>query len=125
MKTVISIQSFTMNDLFTDISVNSIEIREWDNDELIDTITDEDFIAALIADLESAKSSTTANLDIPNPDYQLLFFAEDKIVQELSYYTEEKLYNGKKGQFTSFKEDRHYGLSTELPINNHHWTSRL
>ncbi|WP_257820144.1 hypothetical protein [Salipaludibacillus agaradhaerens] len=38
------------------------------------TITDESLINDLTAELESANTASTANIDITHPDYRLLFF---------------------------------------------------
>lgn len=45
------------NELFNNENITSIEIQNWDNDELVSTVTDEALINDLIEELESANSS--------------------------------------------------------------------
>ncbi|MFD1450046.1 hypothetical protein [Oceanobacillus sojae] len=104
------------NELFNNENITSIEIQNWDNDELVSTVTDEALINDLIEELESANSSSTANIDIPGADYRLLFSNDDKVVQELGYYIEEKNFNGTTGQFIDMEAGNHYGVTKELPV---------
>lgn len=104
------------NDLFGDEADNvaSIEVRTYDSDELVTTITDVSFIETLVQELESANSASTANMDIPNPDYRLLFMdSDDMVIQEIGYYTEEKDF-GVVGRYLA--SDLHLAVTTELPI---------
>ncbi|TVP89300.1 hypothetical protein [Alkalibacterium sp.] len=104
------------NDLFGDDAENvaAIEVREYVSDELVTTITDTSFIESLVQELESANSASTANLDIPNPDYRLLFMDSDNmVIQDIGYYTEKKDY-GVVGRYLT--SDLHLAVTTELPI---------
>ncbi|MFC6464411.1 hypothetical protein ACFP65_05220 [Marinilactibacillus sp. GCM10026970] len=95
-------------------TIVKIDVTDDHTEERVATITDQVFITSLIEELESAQTSSTANLDMVNPDYKLLFLNEsDKVVREMSYYIEEKTF-GVIGRY-------HYdgeliAVVTELPI---------
>ncbi|WP_225744856.1 hypothetical protein [Marinilactibacillus sp. Marseille-P9653] len=95
-------------------TIVKIEVIEDQTEEPVATITDQVFISSLTEELESARTSSTANLDMVNPDYKLLFLNKtDKVVREMSYYIEEKTF-GVIGRY-------HYdgeliAVVTELPI---------
>jgi len=118
---LVSCQSY--NNIFDVSAITSIKVEEWDSGEEITTITDESFIQNLVQDLEKAKSNTTANMDLPHPDYRLIFFNNDKIVQELSYYINEQDF-GVKGHYHNPEKDEHYDLKTKLPIDNNAHSSQ-
>ncbi|GGP13274.1 hypothetical protein [Oceanobacillus neutriphilus] len=115
--TLFSLAACQQNDLFNDETLTSIEIQKWKDEAEINTIIDEALINNLIEELESANSSSTSDIDIPNPDYRLLFFNGDRIVQELGYYIEEKDFNGTTGQYIDMETGNHFGVTAELPID--------
>ncbi|MCR6111797.1 hypothetical protein HXA35_15720 [Bacillus sp. A301a_S52] len=113
----LSLVACQQNELF-DETITSIKVEQWESDEEMSTITDESLINDLTAELESANTASTANIDITHPDYRLLFLNGDRVVRELGYYSEEKNFNGTTGRFIDMDEGKHYGVTTELPLNN-------
>lgn len=103
------------NNLFDNHTITSMKIEDWDSEEDVTTITDEDLIQDLVKGLNSAQTNTTADMDLPNPDYRLLFLDRDKVTQELGYYIEKQNF-GVMGRYTNFSENQHYALTTKLPI---------
>lgn len=101
------------NQLFTE-TITSINVYEWGSTEVIHVITDENFIQDLTAELESANSASTANLDIMSPDYHLLFLNDDTVVQEFGYYIEEQNFNGVTGRVINMEKGEHYNVSTDI-----------
>lgn len=114
---MISLIACKQNDLFDNETITLIKIQDWDEEVEINAITDENLINDLIEEIESAQTSSTADIDIPNPDYRLLFTNDDRIVKELGYYTEEKEFNGTNGQFIDMETGIFYGVTIELSIN--------
>jgi hypothetical protein len=56
-------------------------------------------------------------MDLPLPEYVLLFLNEEgTILQEFGYYTEEKDY-GVIGRYWQNDTDTHYGVTTELDVS--------
>ena len=54
-------------------------------------------------------------MDIPNPEYRLLFLdSQDNIIQDIGYYIEEKDF-GVVGRYNA--SDKHLSVTTELPID--------
>lgn len=107
--------SCQQNDVFSG-PVTSIEVREWGSGAVIDTITDEDAIDDLVDKLESANTASTADIDIPGPDYRVLFISNGETIQVLGYYLEAKTFKSVKGRFIDWEEGRHYGVTIELPV---------
>lgn len=104
------------NDLFGDESenVSSIEVRDYDANELVTTITDSSFIDSLVRELEYANSSSTATINIPNPEYRLLFLnSEDNIIRDIGYYIEENDF-GVVGRY--YASGLYLAVITEIPI---------
>lgn len=105
------------NDLFGDDAENvvSIEVRDYDSDELITTITDSSFIDSLVEELEYADTGSTANMDLMNPEYTALFLdSEEQVIQSFGYYVDE-LSLGVVGRYHT--RDTLFAVTTELPIN--------
>ena len=104
------------NDLFGDDAENvaSIEVRDYDSDELINTITDSSFIDSLVEELEYADTGSTANMDLMNPEYTALFLdSEEQVIQSFGYYVDE-LSLGVVGRYHT--RDTLFAVKTELPI---------
>jgi len=74
----IILSSCSNNNLDLDDDVTSIEVYSYDEDTLIDTIVDEDFIENLVKKLDKATTHTTANMDLDLPDYKLIFKSDEK-----------------------------------------------
>src|SRR5699024_11062941 len=109
------------NDLFDD-TISSIEIHKYDelgaSDDIITTIKDEDLIDDITTELETARTVLTSDLDIPGPDYWLIFKRDDETVQELGYYTKVKNFNNCKGRYIDFEGDgTHYCATTKISID--------
>ncbi|GAB2318891.1 hypothetical protein IRB23SM22_11490 [Alkalibacterium sp. s-m-22] len=105
------------NDLFGDDSENVafIEVRDYDSDEFITTITDSSFIDSLVEELEYADTGSTANMDLMNPEYTALFLdSEEQVIQSFGYYVDE-LSLGVIGCYHT--RDTLFAVTTELPIN--------
>lgn len=106
------------NDLFGDESenVSSIEVRDYDANELVTVITDPQIIEPLVEELEHAYTGSTANMDLMNPEYLLLFLdSDDHIIQEFGYYIEE-LSLGVVGRYHSRELGALLSVTTELHI---------
>ncbi|WP_217585991.1 hypothetical protein [Lentibacillus saliphilus] len=114
---MLALAACQQNELFQDETITSITIEKWDSAEVIHTISDETFIDDLISQLETTDTASTADIDIPHPDYRLVFFDDDRVVKELGYYIEEKNYKGVTGRYIDMKAGNHLGVTTELPIN--------
>ena len=105
------------NNLFDDDAENvaSIEVRYYDSDELLATITDSSFIDSLVEELETADTGSTANMDLMNPEYTALFLdSEEQVIQSFGYYVDE-LSLGVIGRY--YTQDTLFAVTTELPIN--------
>lgn len=107
------------NNLFdSEVEITSIEVQDFSTEETIAVITDSLFIDTLVEDLETAASSSTDNMDIMSPEYNLLFLdSEETIIQELGYYIDEKDF-GVIGSYHSRQNGEHYAVTTELPLEN-------
>ncbi|GEN50176.1 hypothetical protein [Alkalibacterium pelagium] len=106
------------NDLFGDDAENvaSIEVRDYDSDEFITTITDSSFIDSLVEELETADTGSTANMDLMNPEYTALFLdSEEQVIQSFGYYVDE-LSLGVVGRYHSRELGALLAVTTELPI---------
>src|SRR5699024_1143720 len=72
-----------------DEDVSSIEVYQFNEDTLVDTIEDEDFINKLVKKLNKSSTESTADIDFESPDYDLVFKSdEDKEVFNISYFKE-------------------------------------
>lgn len=104
------------NDLF-DGEITAIEVQEWDSGEEVTILTDKSLLENLAEELESASTTSTANMDIPHPDYRLLFYAADGTEElELGYYNEDMNFDGPSGRYIDFGNGEHFGVTTELPL---------
>lgn len=104
------------NNLFDDDAENvaSIEVRYYDSDELLATITDSSFIDSLVEELETADTGSTANMDLMNPEYTALFLdSEEQVIQSFGYYVDE-LSLGVVGRY--YTQNTLFTVKTELPI---------
>lgn len=108
----IILSSCSNNNLDLDDDVTSIEVYSYDEDTLIDTIVDEDFIENLVKKLDKATTHTTANMDLDLPDYKLIFKSDEKEVFEIGYY--KKVMNLEvEGRYWKYD----VGVKLELPID--------
>lgn len=95
--------------------VTSIQVYEWDGDEVIETIDDKDFIEELVKDLKNAKTHSTASIDWALPEYKLFFLSGNEVLYEIGYCEEiQNFGDGAVGRYWEF--DQLYEVSTELPI---------
>jgi hypothetical protein len=97
-----------------DKKITEIEVVDWNTEELITNITDQDFIQKLINELGNATSISTANMDFAGPDYKLVFKDKDEVIYELGYYKSAKNL-GVIGRYWDFKKDVFYGVTLRLP----------
>lgn len=96
--------------------MTSIEVRDYDSDELLATITDSSFIDSLVEELETADTGSTANMDLMNPEYTALFLdSEEQVIQSFGYYVEE-LSLEVVGRYHSRELGALLAVTTELPI---------
>ncbi|UTR10363.1 hypothetical protein MM300_21235 [Evansella sp. LMS18] len=102
------------NNLDLSEEVTSIEVYEWDSEELVAIIDDKEFIDQLLKELDNARTSSTENMDIPMPDYNLMLKNNEKVLYEIGYYKEVMNF-GIEGQYWEF--DRLFGVKLELPID--------
>lgn len=96
----------------------SIEVFEFQTDEYIETIKDEDVIKDLIGKLEKAEIVRTEMMDFVLPEYKLIFKNNDKILYELGYYQESLKFGDVEGHYWSQSEDKFYGV--KVPLNFEH-----
>ncbi len=99
-----------------DKEVTEIEVVDWKSEEHIAKITDQDFISELINELSNANIST-AKVDIPNPDYKLIFISGIEAVYELGYYRQ-SMNTGVIGRYWDSQKDGLYGVTINLPFDN-------
>jgi len=111
----ISLSACSQNELFDD-TISTIEVQDKEIGEMKEIIKDEAFINNLTTELENANTASIDNLDIPGPDYKVIFWDEDSNVLELGYYLEEQNFSGLSGRFIDMDKGVHYGVETELPI---------
>lgn len=103
------------NNLNLTDEVTSIEVYEWDDENLIDTIVDKEFIEELVNKLEIARTHSTATIDWAGPDYKLLFKHNNEVMYEIGYCKEiQNFGNGAVGKYWEF--DKLYEVSTKLPV---------
>lgn len=74
------------NNLNISKKVTEIEVVNWDTEEFVASIKDEEFIKELIDKLNNAETESTANADMPMPDYKLYFKHNDEVIYEIGYY---------------------------------------
>ncbi|MDQ0159601.1 hypothetical protein [Alkalibacillus salilacus] len=96
-------------------TVTTIEIREWNQDEVVKTIEDEAFIEDLISELDQAETESTATMDYPLPGYELRFKQEDDIVFTIGYYRD-LITLGIEGRYLDVEQDKMYGVERELSV---------
>lgn len=110
------LSSCSNNNLDLNEDVTSIEVYNYDEDTLVDTIEDEEFIDKLVKKLDKATTHTTANMDFESPDYKLIFKSGEKEVFEIGYY-KDVMNLEIEGRYWKGDEDAIYGVKLELPIN--------
>src|SRR5699024_5679472 len=97
--------------------VSSIEMYEYGEDILIDTIEDEEFIKKLVKKLDKATTESTANIDFELPDYELVFKnAEDEELFNIGYF-KDVTDLGVKGRYWKENEDLMYKVDLEVPVD--------
>lgn len=98
---------------FTDAT--SIEVYDWNNEELIATIEDQDFIKDLEEALDQAETYGTDAIDWAGPDYRLVFKNENKVLHEIGYCKElQNFGGGVEGRY--WESEKLYEVEIELPI---------
>jgi hypothetical protein len=102
------------NNLNIDEDITSIEVSYWDNEEIIATFEDKEFINKLIKELDKANTSSTVNMDFDSPDYRLIFKNNKDTIFELGYYRQVKKLNV-KGRYWDFSKDEMYNVKLKLP----------
>ena len=112
----IILSSCSNNNLDSDEAVTYIEVYNYDEDTLVDTIEDEELIYNLVEKLDKASTHTTAFMDFELPDYKLIFKNGEKEVYEIGYYIE-VMHLGIKGRYWKADEDLIYGVKLELPTD--------
>src|SRR5699024_4599494 len=100
-------------DVTYESSITSIEVYDWVETKLIQTIEDEGMIKQLQQSLEDVSTYSTANLDYPLPPYKLVFKDDEERVFFIGYYDEVVNLNG-KGQFLDVQNDLLYGLEFSI-----------
>lgn len=100
-----------------DEDISHIEVYKFNDDILIDTIEDPEFINKLIKELDKAQTESTANMDFESPDYVLIFKnKEDEEVFNINYF-EEVLDLGVRGRYWDEEQDLMYKVDLVLPID--------
>ncbi|GAA0497779.1 hypothetical protein GCM10008986_25990 [Salinibacillus aidingensis] len=96
--------------------VTSIEVYEWGSEEMVTTIDEKEFIEELVKELDSAKTASTASMDLALPDYDLHFNNNDgETLFTMGYY--KKVMNlDVEGRYIDFSEDIMYNVELELPL---------
>jgi len=108
--------NYLSNNLNLTEGIFSIEVYEWDNDTLVNTIKDNELIDGLVKKLNSAKTYSTADMDYPLPDYELIFKNnKQEDIFSIGYYNE-VVNLGVKGRYLDVREDIMYQVEFQLPI---------
>ncbi|GAA0344405.1 hypothetical protein GCM10008967_38500 [Bacillus carboniphilus] len=95
--------------------VTSIEVYEWNGEELITTIDDKELIEGLINELDNAKTHSTAHIDWALPDYELHFKHNNEVIYEIGYCKDiQRFGDGAVGRYWEF--DQLYEVNTKLPV---------
>ncbi|NIK11714.1 DUF5301 domain-containing protein [Alkalibacillus almallahensis] len=104
------------NNLDLNEEVTSIEVYEWDSEEIVATIDDQEFIEELVKELDSAKTASTAEMSIARgPDYEVHFNNNGQTLFQINYY-KEVMNLGVEGRYQNFSEDIMYNVELRLPI---------
>lgn len=97
-------------------NISSIDVYEWDGDTLVTSIEDNELIDELIEELNSANTASTADMDYPLPEYELIFKNdENEDVFKIGYYNE-VMNLGVKGRYLDVNEDIMYQVDITLPL---------
>lgn len=100
-----------------DGNVAVIEVYKYDDDILIDTIEDKDFIDKLIKELNEARTKSTANMDFNLPEYHLIFKnTDDMNVFSIGYF-KDAVVLGVEGRYIEVDSDLIYQVELALPID--------
>lgn len=104
------------NNVITFTDATSIEVYDWNSEELVTTIEDEEFIKALEDELDHAETFSTGTVDWGGPEYRLLFKKDDRELHEIGYSTEVLNFEiGGVGRY--WKAEKLYAVETELPLD--------
>ncbi|MDQ0159686.1 DUF5301 domain-containing protein [Alkalibacillus salilacus] len=104
------------NNLNLSDDVTSIEVYEWNSEERVATIDDQEFIEELVKKLDNARTASTAEMSIPvNPDYDVHFKNDDQTLFNFSYY-KEVINLGVEGRYRNVNEDTMYNVELQLPL---------
>ncbi|GGD25268.1 hypothetical protein GCM10011389_36160 [Pontibacillus salipaludis] len=102
------------NNLNLNKEVFSIEVYEWNSEELVSTIGEKEFIDELVKNLDHAKTGSTANMNFESPDFELQFKNGNETLLEIGYY--KKVMNlDVEGRYWDYREDTMYNVKLQLP----------
>ncbi|SIS45479.1 hypothetical protein [Salimicrobium flavidum] len=96
-------------------NISSIEVYEWESEELVATIEDEEFIDGLVKELDNAATESTANKDFASPEFELHFKSGEDTLLEMGYYTKVMNFDV-EGRYWSHTEGLMYGVELPLPL---------
>ncbi|WP_345239412.1 hypothetical protein [Pontibacillus salipaludis] len=101
------------NNLNLNKEVFSIEVYEWNSEELVSTIDEKEFIDELVKNLDHAKTGSTANMNFESPDFELHFKNGNETLLEIGYY--KKVMNlDVEGRYWDYREDTMYNVKLQL-----------
>lgn len=113
---LVSLIGCQSNNLNLPQNVSSIEVYEWDENTLFTTIEDSELIDDLVEELNRAKTASTADMDYPLPEYELIFKnGENEEVFRVGFYNE-VVNLGVKGRYLDVNEDIMYQVDLKLPF---------
>jgi hypothetical protein len=95
-------------------NITEIEVINWETEEHVLSIKDEQFIQEIVEGLDNAKTYSTANMDFAMPDYKLFFKNDEKVIYEIGYY-KKVMKLGIEGRYWEF--DKIYGVKQKLPVS--------
>ncbi|RPF50254.1 DUF5301 domain-containing protein [Aquisalibacillus elongatus] len=105
------------NNLNLSDDVTSIEVYEWESQDLVATIEDKEFIEELVNELDRARTASTASMDFDSPDYEVHFNHNEETLFKMGYY--KKVMNLEvEGRYWDFGEDRLYNVELQLPFRS-------
>lgn len=95
-------------------NVTEIEVVNWETEEHVASIKDEQFIQEIVEGLDNAKTYSTANMNFSMPDYKLFFKNDEEVIYEIGYF-KKAVKLGIEGRYWEF--DKIYGVKQELPVS--------
>lgn len=113
---LVSLIGCQSNNLNLSQNISTIDVYEWGEDALVTSIEDNELIDELVEELNSANTASTANMDYPSPEYELIFKNdENEDVFKIGYYNE-VMNLGVKGRYLDVNQDIMYQVDIKLPI---------